>query len=99
MTSDQLSAAAGVALSLAFSYVPGLRDRFAALSGEHKRIGMLAALLIVTLGSFGLTCGGLLGSTAIQCNRAGAIDLLWAFVAATIANQAAFLISPKVDTK
>ena len=79
MTSDQLSAAAGVALSLAFSYVPGLRDRFAALSGEHKRIGMLAALLIVTLGSFGLTCGGLLGSTAIQCNRAGAIDLLWAF--------------------
>ncbi len=99
MTSDQLSAGAGIVLSLAFSYAPGLRDRFAALSGEHKRLFMLAALIIVSLGSFALTCGGLLGGTAIQCSKDGAVNLLWAFVAATIANQAAFLISPKVDAR
>ena len=99
MTSDQLSAAAGVALSLAFSYVPGLREWFAGLDGEHKRLFMLAALIIVSLGSFALTCGGLLGGTAIQCSKDGAVNLLWAFVAATIANQAAFLISPKVDAR
>jgi hypothetical protein len=35
-----------------------------------------------------------LGGTAVQCSKASAIDLFWAFVAALIANQAAFLISP-----
>lgn len=99
MTSDQLSAAAGIVLSLACSYVPGLREWFAGQDSGRKRLLMLSALLVVSLGSFGLTCAGVLGGTAIQCSKASAIDLLWAFVAALIANQAAFLISPKVAEK
>ena len=94
MTSDQLGAVAGVVLSLACSYVPGLRDWFAGLDGDRKRVIMLAALVVVSLGAFGLTCAGVLGGTAVQCSQKGAIDLFWAFAAALVANQAAYLISP-----
>jgi hypothetical protein len=94
MTSDQLSAGAGIVLSLACSYIPGLREWFAGQDSDRKRLLMLVALLVVTFGAFLLTCAGVLGGTAVQCSQKSAIDLFWAFVAALIANQAAFLISP-----
>jgi len=97
VTSDQLSAAAGIVLSLACSYIPGLRDWFAGQDSDRKRLLMLVALLIVTFGAFGLTCAGVLGGTAVQCSQKSAIDLFWAFVAALTANQVTFFISPKVD--
>lgn len=40
MTSDELAAVAGVVLSLAFSYVPGLSGWFDGLRGEYKRLIM-----------------------------------------------------------
>ena len=33
------------------------------------------------------------------CEKRGALDLLWAFVAALVANQATFHISPQVAAK
>ena len=58
MSSEVLSATAGVLLSLAFSYVPGLSGWFASLEGTHKRLVMLAALVIVSAGAFALSCAG-----------------------------------------
>lgn len=99
MTSDQLSAAAGVALSLAFSYVPGLREWFAGLDGVRKRLFMAAMLLAVAGIVFGVSCAGVLYNSNLPCEKRTALDLVWAFVAALIANQSAFLISPKADAK
>ena len=56
MTSDQLSALAGVALSLAFSYFPGLREWFAGLDGVRKRLFMAAMLLAISGSVFALSC-------------------------------------------
>lgn len=92
MSADQLSAAAGIVLSLAFSYGPGLKGKFNQLDPTQKRLVMAALLLVVAFAAFAAGCRGLL---SITCDQPGAIGLLSAFVAALVANQATFLISPE----
>jgi hypothetical protein len=93
MTAEQLSALAGVILSLAFSYLPGLAPWFDKLEPTVKRLVMAALLLVVAAGAFGLSCAGVLD--AAVCTRVGAWSVLNVFVAALVANQATYLISPK----
>lgn len=97
MTAEQLGAVAGVALSLAFSYIPGLRDRFATLDQVHKSMWMALLLLAVAVIAFGLSCASVIVS--VECSQAGAIGLVNVYIAALVANQGAFLISPKVAAK
>lgn len=92
MNADQLSAVAGVALSLGFSYIPGLRDKFDPLDPTTKRLIMAMLLFIVGGVAFVAGCRGLL---SITCDQPGVIGLLSSLVAALVANQATFLISPK----
>lgn len=103
MSSDKLSALAGVVLSLAFSYIPGLKTWFGGLSSTGKRLVMLAALLIVAGGSFGLSCAGVLdgalATPAVLCEQRGAMEIAWAFVAALVANQATYQLSPASSAK
>ena len=95
ISSEELSAAAGIVLSLGFSYIPRVRQRFDGLTPTQKRLVMLGLLLVCTLGVFILSClnSGLI--TAPTCDQAGAWGLAKVFVAALIANQAAFTISPR----
>lgn len=99
MTSDQLSAIAGVVLSLAFSYLPGLSGWFSGLDGVRKRLFMAAVLLAVAVCALSLSCAGVLSGPGVPCAKRGAIDLATAFIAALAANQGAFMISPKVAQK
>lgn len=93
MSSEQLGALAGLILSLAFSYVPGLSDKFATLESTTKRLIMAGLLLLVAGGAFGLSCANVIN--AIECTQAGALSLINTFVAALVANQATYLISPQ----
>jgi hypothetical protein len=98
MSAEMISACAGILLSLVFSYVPGLSDWFEALDGAHKRLVMLAALVLVVGGMLGLSCLGIpqIGGAALPaCSQAGLLGMLEALVLALVANQAAYLISPK----
>ena len=97
MSDSQLSLFAGALLSLAFSYVPGLKDWFDAKDSTTKRLIMAGALFLVTIAIFGAACGNLLGSLPITavCDRNGAVALATNFVIALIANQATFTITPK----
>ena len=100
MSETELAAGAGVLLSLAFSYIPGLSTKFAALAPEKKRLIMLGLLALVAGGSFGLACAGLLSSlagAAATCDRAGALGLVRTFVLAAVFNQGAYLISPQTQ--
>jgi hypothetical protein len=56
---------------------------------------MLGALLAVVLGVFGLSCVGYYPQ--ISCDVVGAKSLIGLFVAALIANQAAYMITPSVS--
>ena len=93
MSAETLSLAAGIVLSLIFSYIPGLNAKFTALDPDYKRLIMLGALLVTAFGVFGIACSGWF-EVGIECNQAGAVQLGTAFVLALIANQAAYAISP-----
>lgn len=93
MTSELLSSIAGIVLSLVFSYVPGINSAFGALKSETKRLIMAGLLLIVAGSAFGLSCAGLWPT--VTCDQDGALGLIGNLVAALIANQAAYSISPE----
>ena len=95
MTPETLASISGIALSLLFSYIPGFKTWYEPLSTDSKRLVMLALLLVTTLVTFGLACANLSPEIAVACDTAGAWGLFKVFVAAVIANQATFLISPK----
>lgn len=93
MSSEQLSAIAGLILSLVFSYVPGISDWYGSLESTQKRFVMAVLLLAVAGGIFGLSCGNVL--TTVTCDKAGVMGLINALVAALVANQATYLLSPR----
>ena len=95
LTPESLAMVAGIVLSVLFSYVPGLKGWFEKFGPETKRLVMLGLLALVTAGSFGLACAGVL--TGIECTGAGAFRVIGAFVLAVIANQSAYAISPRVS--
>lgn len=93
MTTEQLASIAGIVLSLLFSYIPGLNVWFGLLDPLYKRLIMAGLLILVAAASFGLSCYGLWPT--VECSQAGALGLIEILVAALIANQAAFLLSPQ----
>jgi hypothetical protein len=95
--SEELSAAAGILLSLSLSYIPGLSAWFGELPAERKRLVMLGLLVVATGGIVGLACGGLAAELglAVSCDKPGMLQILRAFVLAVIANQATFAITPR----
>lgn len=94
LTSDLLALIAGAVLSLGFSYIPGLRTRYAKLDDTTKRGYMAILLLIVAAGLFGLQCTNIL-FIGIACTHAGAQSIVWIFILALVGNQSAFSISPR----
>lgn len=94
MTVEMIVAFLGVVISIAASYVPGFNDWFNGLAATTKRLFMLGAGLLVIGGAFGLSCAGLM--SYFVCSWAGALDAVKLFFAYVIANQATYLISPKL---
>lgn len=92
MTSEKLAGMAGMLLSLVFSYIPGIREKYDALDTIQKQLVMLASLAAVTGVVFGLSCAGVMDG--VTCTKTGAIGLLQAFISALVANQSTYLISP-----
>ena len=94
MTSEQLGSIAGIVLSLLFSYIPGVRDRFALLSSTEKSLFMAAMLLAVSIGALGLSCAAVVN--VIECSQSGVVQLVSVFISALVANQATYVLSPQV---
>ena len=97
MTVETLSASAAMLLSLIISYVPGISTKYQELSGEYKRLVMVGLLLIVAVGTVALACAGLGFDFGLEltCDRIGIVTVLKAFIAALVANQAAYMVSPQ----
>ena len=93
MTAELLSSIAGIVLSLLFSYVPQVKNWYDPQPPTTKRLVMLALLLAVAGGSYAGSCAGCW--SGVTCDQAGALGLVRVFVAALIANQSTYLISPK----
>lgn len=96
MTPDILAAVAGILLSLAFSYAPSrlkLKQKFDALGSNDKRLVMLTLLALGSVGALALTCAG--RYEALTCDADGVWLAIVVFIKAAIANQSAYLLSPK----
>ncbi len=107
MDTEMLSAVAGAALSLAFSYIPGLHGWYERLGeGPHgkewKRLVMLAVLLVAAAGVMMLSCSGWAGPGIAglpACDRPGLVELLRALLAALVANQSVYQLTPPAQAK
>lgn len=101
MTSTELSALAGVLLSLLFEYTPKLSDWYNALSNQYQKLVMAGVLIVAALVAYGLTCGGLtvpgVNLGTLTCTADGAKGLVEAFIAALVSNQATYLIARKTN--
>jgi len=94
MNAEQLAAIAGVVLSLLFSYLPGLSDAFDKLQPNQKRLTIAVLLLAVAGVVLGLACSHIYDMNGVTCDKPGLMGLINAFIAALIANQSAYLITP-----
>jgi len=92
---EYLAAVAGVVLSLAFAYIPGLRRRYEPLAGVWKRVIMACLLLVVAVATYGLGCAGIVGG--VSCTEAGVLTLVQAFIAALVANQSTYSLAVTED--
>ena len=90
MTPESLAVIAGVLLSLGFTYIPGLSDWYGALRSTEKRLLMLGLLAASAVGVLAYQCRG-----EAACYQAGLEPAVLAFVAAAVANQTTYLLSPK----
>ena len=97
MSANTLSLIAGAALSLAFSYIPGLRDDFDSLDPTEKRLVMFGLLLVTAVAVQVLAClgWGAEWGLYLACDQAGLAGLLQQLVIAIIANQGVYAISPR----
>ena len=93
ITIDQATLAAIIAslLSLAFAYVPGLKDWFDKLAQQQKAITMAIVLVVVAVGLWAGGCASLV-VVSIACTKEGGVDLLKILFAALTANQGTFVL-------
>ena len=97
MSAETLSLIAGAILSLCFSYIPGLSDRFDVLTPTEKRLVMLGTLILVAVSAYGLAClgWGQDWGVSLTCNRVGLSELLRQLIIAIVANQGVYAITPR----
>lgn len=93
LSPELLVSVAGILLSLAFSYIPGLRVKWGQLDPDRQRIYMLGLIVLTAGAVFGLGCAGWL-TVNLSCDEAGAQKLIYMIVLGLIANQSAYQISP-----
>lgn len=95
MSSEVLVSIAAVILSLAFAYLPGLREKYDQLDAAGKARVMGASLIIVAVAVFVLACANVLVLFGLEvaCTPASAVQLFQLLIAALIANQATFQLA------
>jgi hypothetical protein len=93
LSPDTLALLAGVLLSLALSYIPGVSAWFATLTPTAKRLTLLVAIVIVAGGGYALSCYGLFAG--VTCDSSGATGLVRAVILALVASQGAYALTPE----
>ncbi len=94
--STLLASIAGILLSLAFAYIPGLSDWYANQTAQIKSLVMLLALIGAAFGAYAASCWQLFDIPGLTCTEGGARVLVSAFIGALAANQSAYLATRKL---
>ena len=89
ITAEFLAGLAGLILSLAFRYIPKLKDWYAAQPAQTKALVMAASLAVAAVAIYGASCTGLY-PLGLVCGWGGVAELFRLFIAALVANQGTF---------
>ena len=92
---DLILGVASALLSLAFSYVPGLKTHYDLYEPEQKRLIMGACLLIATAAIYGASCLDLW--PAVACTSLGIKELVQGMLWAIVTNQSVYRITKPTD--
>lgn len=93
LSPEVITGAAGILLSLIFTYVPKLRTWYAALDTGIKSGIMIGALALVS--GFIALSSCMEWWVWIKCDQGGVMKLIETFILALVANQATYVISPE----
>lgn len=93
MTPETLSAIAAGLLSLVLAYVPGVRERFAALATDQRRAVVGALILVSAIGALGATCANVY--VTVTCDPDGVNVLVRCVIAALVSNQGTYTLLVK----
>jgi len=96
VNSETISMIAGVALSLAFGYIPGLSTKFDELEPTLKRLCMGLCVVAVGLASIAWGC---VGTNSVSCDTDTVVNSIRSIIMALMANQSMYAISPKLGSK
>ncbi len=91
MTDNAVASLAGVVLALLFGYAPGLRPWYENLEPTRKALVMAGLLLLATVLIYLAGCYTP-WDVGVTCDEPGFWALVEMFLAALVANQAAYLI-------
>jgi len=89
MNAELLAGALSILMSLGFSYIPGLRDKFEGFDRAEKQLTVGILLIVIALVSFGLSCAGVI-DVGLTCDEAGAVGLVSTLISALVANQSIY---------
>jgi hypothetical protein len=92
ITAESLALFAGTLLTIAFLYIPGLREKYAALAEVYKQLIMLGCLVLAVGLIILVSC--LNWWAVIICDKPSIIALIKLLVMAVIANQSFYKILP-----
>jgi phosphoglycerol transferase MdoB-like AlkP superfamily enzyme len=95
LSADVLAGLAGMVISLACSYVPGIAPLWGTLDGAWKRLVMAVMLIVVSIVIVVLACAGVL--QGVECSRNGVWAVLSALFSALVVNQSVYAITAKSD--
>ncbi len=100
LSPELLAVIAGTLLSVAFGYIPKLKDWYSAKDPQTQAAIMGLLLLVSVIAIFLANCGAFLVVVNLTCTKQGAVDALWYFFYALMANQGTFMIavSPRNKT-
>ena len=94
MTDNIVGSLAGALLALLFGYAPGLRQWYEALEPTRKALVMLLLLAVAAGVLYGAACYTP-WPVGVTCDETGVWQLAQLFIAAAVANQAAYLLAVK----
>lgn len=98
-TQAQLAVTVGMVLSLAFTFVPALKNWFDGKTGSERAQVMAILIVLVGVAITGLSCANIL--TEVPCTRDGVTEFILGAVVNSVfalsANQATHQITKKKD--
>jgi hypothetical protein len=94
--SVQIATIAGVVITLALAYVPGLKAWWEERDSTQKRVVLAALYLAVSAGLYVPSCLG--GPQLVQCSTESIWTVVLAFLMALISSQSMYTVLP-AETK